>query len=61
MAFPAKFPGRCGRECGEPIRVDDPVTYEDDQIVHENCLPKVERPKEICPRCWTEIPCFCEE
>lgn len=61
MAFPAKFPGRCAAECGEPIREGDLVRYDEDQIVHEECIVKEERPKEICPRCWTEIPCFCEE
>jgi hypothetical protein len=61
MAFQAKYIGHCAADCGNPIQVGDLVTYEDDQIVHEGCLPKTERPRELCPRCFMEKPCFCEE
>lgn len=51
--FLARYPGRCWT-CEEPIRVDQPVTYDQEQLVHANCDPaapdtKPEAP--ACPRC----------
>lgn len=59
--FAARYAGHCAAECGTPIAPGDLVRYEDDQIVHADCVPRVERPREVCTSCWTEKPCFCEE
>jgi hypothetical protein len=61
MAFQARYVGHCAAECGNPIVPGDMVRYDDDQIVHDSCVPRVERPKEICPKCWMERPCVHDE
>lgn len=51
--FEARYPGRCG-VCDEAIRVDELVTYVDDQLAHHEC-PTVTAAAtpDPCPSCWT--------
>lgn len=53
--FEARFGGRCAAECGEPIHEGDQVVYEDDELVHVDCVGKPEPPpsRPACPSCWT--------
>lgn len=65
-AFVARFPGRCAAECGEQIRQGDEVVYVDDRLVHLACeglaiAGAVSRPREVCPECWLEKPCPCDD
>jgi len=60
--FPARFLGRCPA-CDEPIRVDDTVRYDDDELVHDDCTthePPPERPAVVCTTCWLTT-CDCED
>lgn len=69
--FLARYPGRC-RSCSEPIEVDDELLMQDEGAVHFDCAgdrnaayAKVSKPREVCPRCFTEKSvsgaCVCEE
>jgi hypothetical protein len=71
MTFRAKYPGRCA-QCEEVIEQGDLLDWTDDaQVVHDGCIESVERnafrlkPRETCPRCFTEKAvtgaCLCDD
>jgi hypothetical protein len=37
MSFPARYPSYSAACCGEPIYEGDMITYDGDEIVHEEC------------------------
>lgn len=48
--FYAQYTGHCAHWCGEPIRINDPITYTvEDELVHADCLDKPRRPVEDDP------------
>ena len=57
FSFPAKFDGRCGY--GDQITMGEPVTWEDDELVHVRCQdnppPPPDAPGRNERRCGT---CF---
>lgn len=63
--FPARYPGRCWT-CEEPIKVGQPVTYDEDQLVHADCdtVPPSPPAPPPCPRCFmipaTNGTCECD-
>ena len=63
MAFPARYPGHCTR-CDERINIGEPITYDEDDVVHADCDAHYEaavRPVAICPTCHLTKPCDCED
>lgn len=51
--FEAKFRGRCGNDCGDPIEPGDDVMYDADNLVHLACAPQSRRPEpKQCPKCF---------
>lgn len=67
MSFPAKFEGgMCPADCGNRIHAGDMVRYDGDELVHDECAPKLSKydlgPREtVCPDCWLVRPCGCVE
>jgi hypothetical protein len=63
MPFTAKYNGVCGA-CVERIHDGDLVQYTaDHELVHVDCdtaIP-VRRSAVVCPDCWTEKPCGCDD
>jgi hypothetical protein len=63
MPFPARYAGHC-HECHERIEPGEPITYDDDRIVHADCDAHYEavvaHPVTICPTCHLTKPCDCE-
>lgn len=61
--FAAKWSGYCADVlCPDPIDVGDLITYVDDELVHEDCIPRpivVPKADAVCGTCWTIQPCFC--
>lgn len=65
-AFKAMFDGTCAAGCDSRIHPGDLVRYEEDQLVHDVCAPKLSRldigPREVvCGVCWLVKPCRCDE
>lgn len=57
MSFSAKYPGRCGH-CDNRIEPGQQVRYEDDELVHDDCVPTPDldaprRNERACMECWT--------
>lgn len=66
LAFPARYDGVCAADCGTRIHPGDPVRYEDDELVHDECAPKPDpleiQPGEVvCGVCWLVKPCRCDD
>lgn len=65
MTFRAKFDGVCAAECGNRIHPGDLVRYEDDQLVHVECVPAdpfaLRAGEVVCGTCWIVKPCRCDE
>lgn len=61
--FVAKWESECAdHTCPLPIRPGHLATYIDDELVHEDCIPRVvvpPKPSDVCGTCWTIQPCFC--
>lgn len=57
--FPARFFGRCGADCGDPVREGQEVAFTaEGAVVHRQCHPdEPARPAaEVCPWCHLEMP-----
>lgn len=61
--FAARYKGRCRAECGEVIEQGDQIVMTEGAVFHEDCAreepPEIHRA--ICPKCWLEKPCECDE
>lgn len=62
MSFEAKYGGTCGA-CTGRIHVGDLATYDEDELVHEDCEGSMRpiRKVDVCTTCWLTKPCDCEE
>lgn len=59
MIFPARFSSECF-VCEKRIHENDPVTWRDEEVVHERCAEaplaaEVEKAN-VCPRCFMVKP-----
>lgn len=61
MSFQAKYPGQCAA-CGERIHEGQWVRYEDDFLVHTECLERESSKwaKQICQVCPVRLECLRE-
>lgn len=66
MTFPARYDGTCAASCGDRIHPGDPVRYDGDRLVHDQCAPARDPltigPREVvCGVCWLVKPCRCDD
>jgi hypothetical protein len=61
VSFLAKYRGTCS-DCEQTIHPDDEVQYDEArELVHVECQQLERKPAPVCPTCWLEKPCECEE
>lgn len=51
--FEARYRGECA-SCGWDIEPGEPVRYQDNELVHDDCDGDAEpaRQQVVCPSCW---------
>lgn len=65
MAIAARFYGTCG-ECDGTIKpgdliITDPLDGASATWIHERCPESLEHRREVCPTCFIEKPCACDD